>query len=72
MAIDMPEAEKVCALAGTSNMNLSTIFYTVGTPAVSGDIVMKENGPSNAMRSWSVKELRSLLKWKMNPEEFLA
>jgi hypothetical protein len=31
-----------------------------------------ENGPSNARRGWLVKELRSLLKWKMNPEEFLA
>jgi hypothetical protein len=31
-----------------------------------------ENGPSNARRGWLVKELRSLSKWKMNLEEFLA
>lgn len=41
VAIDAPEAEKVRALAGNNNMNLSTIIYTVGTQAVSGDVVMK-------------------------------
>lgn len=37
-----PRQQKVHALAGTNNMNLSTIFYTVGTQAVSGGIKCKE------------------------------